>query len=156
VRATILLFAIVIGVVCGACERDQVPTGWKKAPVECFTLYVPPDLERDYGLLPIDSEAGVLKSPGLWISFDCGSYSGCYPDSGQRIKMHGASRATLWLDHPTMDSDSLKPYVVSLCATSSRDLDRATRLSLIAHCATEGKRNLAIAILRTARFDTRK
>ena len=165
----ILTLAVMIVTASAGC-RDQVPADWQRAPtVQGFTLYVPPDFQRDYEAgQGIDSEAGTLVAPGIKLSYECGWYCWCSPDTVthyafkgaqvRRVSVKGASKALLGLDAPgswlssPSAADSLFPYAVLLCAEKRNGRGPQTRLALLARCSTPEKRELAIRILRTASF----
>jgi hypothetical protein len=160
IRVTVGIALAQVIVLSAGCE-ESVPPGWRLAEsVQGITFYVPPQLKRDDSSQGIDSEVGVFRGPGILLTYGYGMHSGGCTIREGRTRIEGASDAsiTMWSDGRI---DSL-PYAARLCAVrSKRDRTIAVRgdsdgVDMIALCATEEKRDTALAVLRTVVLKPRR
>lgn len=99
----------------------------------------------------IDSFVGRYGAPGLVMDFDYGEYSGCVPGRGKKIRIPGASIASLEFSDHSDDPKNSLPYGVVLCARPDHRTPSGSRPHLVfmARCASEEKKRLAVEIFHT-------
>ena len=149
--------AIVVGLLVASSAGISIagtPAGWKRVDARGSVSFVaPPELEERF-VQGIDSQVGRYEAPGIEFSYDYGMYSGCLPTRNRKVRIPGASAASLSISKADTTQGNALPYGVELCA--ARSTPWVVRLRMSARCATPEHQRVAERILRSVKFPPRR
>jgi len=77
-RRSWVLIAIGMMATMLSCDSVEKPNAepWHRVQLRGFSFDAPQSLQRDWNYRGIDSYVGVFRSPGMFLDFDYGMYSG--------------------------------------------------------------------------------